>query len=340
MKKKKSAGKIIAIIAIVLVVVLVLAVAGVLIYVNSLMNRIDRTESTENPSLSEEEVYAEEPTYDMTEPPELIEDAKQDYENIQDEDIKEEAHIENILLVGSDRRSTAENGRADSIMILSINHTTKKLHLTSLMRACYVCIPRSSGDTWGMLNASYSWGGPSLLIKTIENNFRIKIDHYVAVDFASFEKAVDIVGGVRLELTAGEASYLRLGGKGTYTLDGEKALEYARIRKIDNDFVRTSRQRKVISALLNQAKTMDLGKLNSLATSILPYVKTDLTNDEIFGYLLQAPTLLTYPMDQRMLPVENEDGKHAVGKIYVNGREMYKIDFETNLKALHEFIES
>lgn len=327
-------------IAIVLVVVLLLAVAGGILYLNSLMNLVDRTEDTENEFLSESEVYADEPTFDITEPPEVIQDAQDEFENIQQETVKEEAHIENILLIGSDRRSNRENGRADSMIILSINHSTKKIHLTSLMRAIYVCIPRSSGDTWGMLNAAYSWGGPKLLISTVENNFRIKIDHYIAVDFESFQKAIDIVGGVELELTRAEANLLQLGGPGTYTLKGEKALDYARIRMLDNDFIRTSRQRKVITALLQKARGIDLGTLNSLATSILPYVKTDMTNDVIFGYLLQAPTLLTFPIDQRMLPVENESGKTFTGKIYVNGREMYKIDFEGNLKALHDFIES
>lgn len=321
-------------------VLLLLAVAGGILYLNSLMNLVDRTEDTENEFLSESEVYADEPTFDITEPPEVIQDAQDEFENIQQETVKEEAHIENILLIGSDRRSNRENGRADSMIILSINHSTKKIHLTSLMRAIYVCIPRSSGDTWGMLNAAYSWGGPKLLISTVENNFRIKIDHYIAVDFESFQKAIDIVGGVELELTRAEASHLQLGGAGTYTLKGEKALDYARIRMLDNDFIRTSRQRKVITALLQKARGIDLGTLNSLATSILPYVKTDMTNDVIFGYLLQAPTLLTFPIDQRMLPVENESGKTFTGKIYVNGREMYKIDFEGNLKALHEFIES
>lgn len=323
-----------------LVVVLLLAVAGGILYLNSLMNLVDRTEDTENEFLSESEVYADEPTFDITEPPEVIQDAQDEFENIQQETVKEEAHIENILLIGSDRRSNRENGRADSMIILSINHSTKKIHLTSLMRAIYVCIPRSSGDTWGMLNAAYSWGGPKLLISTVENNFRIKIDHYIAVDFESFQKAIDIVGGVELELTRAEANLLQLGGPGTYTLKGEKALDYARIRMLDNDFIRTSRQRKVITALLQKARGIDLGTLNSLATSILPYVKTDMTNDVIFGYLLQAPTLLTFPIDQRMLPVENESGKTFTGKIYVNGREMYKIDFEGNLKALHDFIES
>lgn len=323
-----------------LVVLLLLAVAGGILYLNSLMNLVDRTEETENEFLSESEVYADEPTFDITEPPEVIQDAQDEFENIQQETVKEEAHIENILLIGSDRRSNRENGRADSMIILSINHSTKKIHLTSLMRAIYVCIPRSSGDTWGMLNAAYSWGGPKLLISTVENNFRIKIDHYIAVDFESFQKAIDIVGGVELELTRAEANLLQLGGAGTYTLKGEKALDYARIRMLDNDFIRTSRQRKVITALLQKARGLDLGTLNSLATAILPYVKTDMTNDVIFGYLLQAPTLLTFPIDQRMLPVENESGKTFTGKIYVNGREMYKIDFEGNLKALHDFIES
>ena len=89
---------------------------------------------------------------------------------------------------------------------------------------------------------------------------------------------------------------------------------------------------------MKKALTTDLSTLMSLAEQILPYVNTNMTNTEIMSYLLKTPGLLGSSITQRMLPIENESGKTYTGMIYVNGREMYKVDFETNIKALHEFM--
>ena len=95
----------------------------------------------------------------------------------------------------------------------------------------------------------------------------------------------------------------------------------------------------MIIALLQQAKGLSVNQLIEMADQILPSVKTDMSNGEIMEYLLQAPTLLSYEISQRMLPIENENGSYT-GKIYVNKREMYKVNFTTNIPALHEFLKS
>ena len=341
-KKKGSAKKVLLIILLSLLALLVAVVAAGLIFVNSFLNKLDRNEITGDPSLREEEVYEEE-TVDATDSAEHIDEAQKEFEDVQQIDPLKNANIKNVLLIGSDRRSTAENGRSDSMILVTMNFDTGKIHLTSLMRAMYVNIPRSDGDVWGMLNAAYSWGGPKLLIDTIENNFRVHIDHYVVVDFTSFKLAVDIVGGVTVTLNDKEAWIVSTWTKiptssGTVHLNGEQALTYAGIRYIDNDFVRTNRQRNIVEALMKKAIGLDLATLMSLADQILPYVNTNLNNVEIIYYLSKAPGLLKNPITQRMLPIENEAGKTYTGKIYVNGREMYKVDFETNIKALHDFM--
>lgn len=342
MKKKHKALKIIGIILGIILLLLLIAAAVVFIYVNSMLNKIDRTEITGNPSMPEEEVY-EETTVDVTDSVEHISEAVEDFSQAQEIDPLESANIDNILLIGSDRRSTAENGRSDAMILVTLNYDTNKIHLTSFMRAMYVCIPRSDGEVWGMLNAAYSWGGPKLLVETIENNFRIDIDQYVVVDFSSFEQVVDALGGVEINLTESEAWFLSWPYNGPYVagtnlLDGETALRYSRIRKIDNDFVRTSRQRDVIDALISKAKGSDLSTLINTAEMLLPMVNTNLTNGEIFGYAMNVLPMIGNPITQRMIPIENESGKTFTGRIYVNGREMYKVDFETNIKALHEFM--
>lgn len=341
-KKKHPVLKGIAIALLVLLLLLLILAAVGIFLANSMFDKLDRTEITGDENLAEEEVYTEEPTVDETDSVEHMQEAEQEFQEVQKIDPLEKANISNILLIGSDRRGTGENGRSDTMILVTLNHDTGNIHLTSFMRAMYVCIPKSSGDTWGMLNASYSWGGPSLLIKTIENNFRIHIDNYVVVDFSAFTKAVDILGGVEIYLTPAEAQYLGWvmlpTASGLQRLDGARATAYSRCRLIDNDFKRTERQRKVITALMQKALDSDLESIMDLANQILPLAKTDMTNADIFMYAAKTLPMLQNPITQRMLPIENEAGKSYTGRIYVNGREMYKVDFETNIKALHEFM--
>lgn len=343
MKKKRSAGKIIGIVLICICLVLLLLMLAAFVYFNSLLNKIDRNEITGDPNLSEEEIY-EAPTVDMPDSIDEIEQVKQEFEEAQKIEIAQSDGVDNILLIGADRRSMSENGRSDSVILVSLNHDTGKIHLTSFMRAMYVCIPRSDGNVWGMLNAAYSWGGPNLLIDTIELNFRIKIDRYVIVDFTAFKTAIDMVGGVSINLSEEEAAVVTTESKiptssGLQLLNGEQALHYSRIRYIDNDFKRTSRQRTVITALLSKVPGIEINTLISMANEILPLVNTNLSNTEIMWYIMECIPMVSN-ISQRMLPVENESGETFTGIIYVNGREMYRVNFAHNIKELHDFINS
>lgn len=343
MEKKRSAGKIIGIVLLCICILILLLMLAAFIYFNSLLGKIDRTEITGDLSLSEDQIY-ETPTVDVPDSIDEIEQVKQEFLEAQKIDIVQSDGVENILLIGADRRSMQENGRSDSVILVSLNHETGKIHLTSFMRAMYVCIPRSDGNVWGMLNAAYSWGGPNLLIDTIELNFRVRIDRYVIVDFTAFKTAIDMVGGVELTLTEREASVIQTQTKkpissGKQLLNGKQALIYAQTRNIDNDFKRTSRQRTVITALLNMVPNMDVSTLISMANEILPLVNTNLSNTEIMQYIMECIPMVSN-ISQRMLPVENEDGESYTGIIYVNGREMYRVNFAHNIKALHEFINS
>lgn len=345
MKKKHPVLKAFLTVISILLILLLIVGGAAFIYLNSLLDKVDRTEITGNEDLPEDVVYEEEPTVLETDSVEQIQQASQEYHAVQSIDMLKNANISNILLIGSDRRSTKENGRSDTMILVTLNYDTGNIHLTSLMRAMYVCIPKSSGETWGMLNAAYSWGGPNLLIKTIENNFRIHIDHYVAIDMSGFEKAVDILGGVEVNLTKAEADLIsRVSGlpvsSGLQTLNGFQAQTYCRIRHLDSDFKRTSRQRTVIASLMQKALHSDLNSLMTLANELLPLVNTNMSNSDILRYATKALPMLKNPITQRMLPVENEnpgDGGYT-GRIFINGREMYKVDFEANIKALHKFM--
>ena len=109
------------------------------------------------------------------------------------------ADVYNILLIGSDTRVQGEVGRSDAMILVSINQKTKRIYLTSFLRDCYVYLPG-----WGhtRLNHAFAYEGPALLEQTLEENFKVHVDKYVAVDFFSFMDVVDTLGGpVRLEVS-------------------------------------------------------------------------------------------------------------------------------------------
>lgn len=327
-----------------ILLLLILALVGFLI-VNSKLNKINRNEITGNPYLSEDEVY-EEPKQDVPDSVDEINEVQREWQEAQNIQLTKTNGVENILLIGADRRDTGENGRSDSMIMVTLNYNTNKIHMTSFMRAMYVYIPRSTGATWGMLNAAYSWGGPNLLVDTIELNFRVNIDHYVVVDFAAFEEAVDLLGGVELTLTEEEARHVKSysgvpTSAGTQVLNGAQTRGYCQIRMIDNDFKRTARQRRVIDKLIETAKNSDINTLLELADQIFPLVSTDIQdNGVIWNYIFKTFPMLGNVSKGRMLPIENEAGESYTGIIFVGGREMYRVNFSKNIAALHEYINS
>ena len=342
---KTSKGKIAGLVVVSFFSLILFVAAGGLLYINGMLNKLQPGNFSGNESLTESEIFAGESRQNVSDSISDIHDTKSDYHNAQSTEMLHQSGVENILLIGSDRRNTNIYGNSDSMMIATINHDTGKLHLTSLMRAMYVNIPKSSGSTWSMLNAAYAWGGPELLVKTVEQNFRVDIDHYIVVDFTSFTSVVDAVGGGEITLQKDELRWMayydekgRTFSAGTQKLDGAGALAYSRIRYAGDDFVRTGRQRTVMEAILKKAKTLSAPQLLSLANTVIPMVSTDMSKTQSLSYVSQAGTLLSYPMDQLMLPVENEGGGKYQNIMFVGGMEMYKVNFTVNIKHLHAFI--
>lgn len=253
----------------------------------------------------------------------------------------------NILLVGSDNQGEEINGRSDAMILCTINTNTRKIHMTSLMRAIYVSIPNDPDPElakyWSpnhALNSAYAWGGSRLLVKTIKANFRVDVDKYVEVDFQGFTDVIDELGGVPLELTEAEAAHLN-GIHGTSLtpgenlLDGQLALAYARIRKIDTDFVRTARQRNVLMSLFHKWKSASPLQLIKSANIAFSHLKTNFSKEEIVRLFLNMPSYMNYKMDQLMLPLE--EGEAVT---FINGKELYAIDWDSNIDALLTFMES
>ena len=98
-------------------------------------------------------------------------------------EIRFDQDVYNILLIGTDVRELTEVGRSDPMILVSINQNTESVYLTSFLRDCYVYIP-GYGNT--RLNHAFAYGGPDLLEQTLEENFKVHVDRYVAVNFFSF----------------------------------------------------------------------------------------------------------------------------------------------------------
>ena len=288
MKKKRNTGrKFLVALCILLGLILAAGIAAT-VYVSYLSGLVER-ENGPQETLSQEQINAilQEETLspDETNLPELNED-EINWGDKEGELIETNDNIVNILLIGQDARKGEGRSRSDSMILMTFNTDKKTITMTSFLRDLYVQIPGYGGDK---LNHTYVYGGMPLLNQTLEQNFGVQVDGNVEVNFARFAEVIDLLGGVDLELREDEAATVNkqtgryeLGG-GMQHMDGEQALEYSRIRKLDaeGDFGRTNRQRKVINALIEKFRNTKLTTLLGLVDDLLPMIATDMSNKEI-----------------------------------------------------------
>lgn len=256
--------------------------------------------------------------------------------NLDDSKVWYSDEVKNILVMGIDYGSSRfPYGRSDSMMVLSINEKLKDIKLVSFSRAAYVSIP---GYNNTRLNHAHGYGGPALAIKTIEQNYKIRIDNYVSTTFESFEKIIDAFGGVEITLTSAEARVLSSSigstAAGTYKLNGKQALNYARLREIDTDRDRTGRQRKVIMAIAQKAKTMGVSSLLSMLNTVLPYVTTDMSRTQLVSMAANSISYLNWPNDQFVVPHKSS------GLVLRGGFDVLIIDWADEVKYVHDLFYS
>lgn len=129
---------------------------------------------------------------------------------ISDNNLLADKDVLNVMLFGQDNKdSEGDNGRSDSMILLSIDVLNEQIKLTSFLRDTYVYIPSGdSNEGWNKLNAAYNYGGAKLTVKTIESNFGIQIDRYAIVDFNGFKDIIDALGGITIPITGNEARYI------------------------------------------------------------------------------------------------------------------------------------
>ena len=210
-----------------------------------------------------------------------------------------ERNTVNILLVGQDRREDESSTRADSILLCTFDKHAHRVTMTSFLRDLYVPIPGHGSDR---LNSAYAYGGITLLEQTLVENFEIPIHGAIEVDFTQFASVIDALGGVTIQLRQDEAELINkeTGSdltEGSQLLTGQQALAYSRIRSldIDGDFSRTSRQRKVMGALVDAYKDAGLTKLLNTLKQILPLVSTDMSEPRLLVLAMELFPLLQDP---------------------------------------------
>lgn len=253
----------------------------------------------------------------------------------------------NVALFGVDSRdgNLGEGNRTDCIIVASLNNETKEIKMISVYRDTLLNL---SEGTYQKCNAAYSYGGPVMAINMLNMNLDLDIEDYVTVDFGAIADAIDLLGGVEIELTDEELPYLNkyltetansagkqsyfIGSAGLQTLDGVQATTYARIRSTaGGDFTRTERQRLVIEKMFEKAKQADLLTINEIIDKVFPQVSTSFTLQEILMY---ASAYSEYTLVGNMgFPVDKyTDTVSGLGSIVIPQ------DLTSNVTQLHEFL--
>ncbi len=279
-------------------------------------------------------------------------------------------NVLNILLIGTDERTEAVNdadafthlnqldgtedttefsddARADALILVSLNISDHTIRLVSIERGTGVPILLDGYEgQYDWITHTFRYGGAKLTMDTVEDCFNVQVDHYVRVNFNSFVQIVDAVGGVDIEITELEAKALNWEvpsnsmlivdkvEPGLNHFDGYTALQYARLRKIDNDWKRIERQRTVIEAVLDQVKDASVVELDNLLNTVLPLVQTNFTKSEITALLVQLPAFLGAEVEQLSMPLQ---GTYGV-RTGMDDRLMYDPDWAVNIKALQDFL--
>lgn len=267
------------------------------------------------------------------------------------DDVIMDQSVYNVLIAGVDRDDKSWNGNADSVMLVSLNNDKGRVSVISLMRDTYVEIP---GHDYNKLNSSYAYGGGPLLCDTVEENYRIPVERYAAVDFENLVDIVDALGGVELEWTANEIEvangYIKdmcervlgiqyephaiLEEPGLLLSDGVQAVAYARNRFVGNsDYTRTQRQRYVIQQMVEKIKTLSSTQLLGFVQKVLPLVTHNLPENEIWSLVWDAPSILKYDIVMDRVPY---DGQYD--EIDVSGQGMLVPHWDTTIMQMHRTI--
>ena len=301
----KRVSKIVLIIIGIIIGVFLISIGGVYIYGKHIYNKVEKVE------VDKEEVGITEEVEEKLSP----------YNN----------SVINIALFGVDSYD-GSTGRSDSIIIATIDTIHKKLKLTSIMRDSYVNISGIGNDK---INHAYAFGGPQLAIKTLNENFDLNIQDFVAVNFDSLPKIIDMLGGVTVDVTEEEVSHISgINSAGTYNLTGAQALAYSRIRyATGGDYVRTERQRTILTKMYEKILSINPTQYTSLLSEGLSMLQTSLDYSKILELGTEVLKMGVTTLEQERFPLDG----YCQGEI-ING--VYYLIFNKSLtvEQLYNYI--
>ena len=268
----------------------------------------------------------------------------------------------NILMLGVDQRAQGESCRSDTMIVCSINTRTSEVKLTSLMRDMAVEFDDLGANNGTYrLNAANYFGGPELTMKTINELLGLNIEKYVMVNFTGFTQICEALGGIEMDITESEMNEINknaynqfqiakengwdesnLTGTNEYLyeygenvhLNGRQALAYARIRKIDSDWERTNRQRKVLVAMMDKMRGTNAMQLLQLGMTLQQYLETNMTLEEIISIADKVLNSGLEGAETMVLPVTDT----YVQETRNNQSMFYDIDWTTNAREVQNFI--
>lgn len=270
------------------------------------------------------------------------------------EEVKEKAETtmkgyRNVALFGVDSTTGAltKNTRSDSIMIASINLDTGECKLVSVYRDTYLNL---GNDTYNKCNAAYAKGGPEQAINMLNMNLDMNITDFVTVGFAGLSDTIDALGGIMIDVDEAEISHLNnyqicmaedlkrsytpVTTTGYQLLDGLQATAYCRIRyTAGDDFKRAERQREVLMAIAEKARTASPATLNTIANDVFGEVYTSLDLSEILELLSEVTKYQI--TDQAGFPY---DDMRATGTIGSKGSCVVPVSLADNVTWLHKFL--
>ena len=364
-KTKVSTGK--KVLRVVLIILLVLALLGgaAFAFIMSKVNKMTIVDQNTPGTIVETEVTVPTETVSAplgameatggiqeteaaveTEPEEIMEMGDltmQDAPAYSSGDLFKDKNVMNILLIGTDERTEGfvESSRGDVNILVSINKAENTVKLVSFSRGIAIKMldgPYAGKYEW--LTNAHRWAGHAAVTQAMSEAFKIELDRYVRINFTTVEAVVDAIGGIDMDLTAAEVKKMSIDRvawglkEGTNHLTGEMALRYARLRAVDDDWGRMSRQRRCIMAVIDKLQGASFSTLNDLCDMVMPMIQTNLTKMEIAELILYSPKFITSEFDQMTIPLEKSYG----GMTVMSGAGGWALDYEKNNKALHEFL--
>ena len=252
-----------------------------------------------------------------------------------------------IALFGVDSRnnSVGKGNNADVIIICNIDQGTGEIKLVSVFRDTYLSV--SDNGLYNKINQAYFLGGPEQAVEALNRNLDLQIDDFATFNWKAVVDAVNILGGVDVELSKAEFYYINAyitetveaTGVGSYQLkqaglnhlDGVQAVAYARLRKMDTDFARTERQREIIDLCFQKLKKSDFAVVNNVMEAVFPQILSSVTIDDIIP---AARNLTKYTIADTMgFPAARSDAN--MGK---KGACVIPQTLESNVTLLHQFL--